>query len=801
MEMEIKFNPFSLIKRKGLWLFTGWAVILMTSPSVWAQSEGVQPVGADLAPVATPVAVAVADLGDGLNVTGILRERGTRKVLGDVNLFLIPQLPSGDGAALKATTDSSGKFEIQGVKVGSYKWIINRSGYDRVEKVDELSSASVERDFYLEKTTYLAYETTIVDRAKKRDEKTRSITREQFSKLAGASNDPIKAVQNLPGINRTSGFSSQIIIEGSAPQDTAYLIDQHEVPIIFHFGGLTTVVPPEAVENVDLLSSGFGSEYGRTTAGLVGVGLKSPETDRLHGMAFVDIYNAGAVIDGPVHEKGGLFLSARKSYIGAVLKTIFKDNEDFNLTVAPDFMDLTGIYEHRVTPIDRFRLVTVASQDTLEFVLPQPVDSEPELRGGFSTKTAFFRLIPQWTHHHSPRTISRWSFGLGKNWTRIDTEENFFHLNAWFLTARLELEKHLYPFWKTWIGVDNSYSWAKVELLLPKTYSAGGVFNPFSVGENRSADVNVRNRQIGMYWRNEFQIPESSWTLIPALRGEYLSATEEFFVMPRGQIKYRVSEDWTLRSSGGLYTQSPEPGETDPSYGNPDLKSPRAAHLTLGTEKDFKGGSSRGFSWSGDLFYKHFYDLVVPSFQTVTDANGNVAPENYSNDGKGRAFGLSTQLKYDFKPWSGWLSYTLSRTTRWTSSSSESVAGFDQTHNLAVVGSVELPANWQISARFRWVTGNPFTPIVGARLDADNDIYIPIRGDFYSERVDPFWQLDLRVDKKWIFDQWILSAYLDIQNALNHENIESVRYSYDYSQTSNVTGLPVIPVFGLKGEF
>jgi len=36
-----------------------------------------------------------------------------------------------------------------------------------------------------------------------------------------------------------------------------------------------------------------------------------------------------------------------------------------------------------------------------------------------------------------------------------------------------------------------------------------------------------------------------------------------------------------------------------------------------------------------------------------------------------------------------------------------------------------------------------------------------------SERIQPFYQLDIRVDKKWFFSRWSLDAYLDIQNVFS----------------------------------
>jgi hypothetical protein len=109
--------------------------------------------------------------------------------------------------------------------------------------------------------------------------------------------------------------------------------------------------------------------------------------------------------------------------------------------------------------------------------------------------------------------------------------------------------------------------------------------------------------------------------------------------------------------------------------------------------------------------------------------------------------------------------------------------------------------DWQLGSRLRFVSGNPYTPIIGSTFDADNDVYLPQRGEIYSERNPNFFQWDIRVDRKWIYDTWILSAYLDIQNLTNSQNQESITYSYDYSEKKPITGLPTLPSIGVKGEF
>jgi hypothetical protein len=90
---------------------------------------------------------------------------------------------------------------------------------------------------------------------------------------------------------------------------------------------------------------------------------------------------------------------------------------------------------------------------------------------------------------------------------------------------------------------------------------------------------------------------------------------------------------------------------------------------------------------------------------------------------------------------------------------------------------------------------------VGAIYDAKNDVWVPVFGENNSQRLPTFHQLDVRVDKTWTFDLWKLSLYLEVLNAYNRGNTEQIEYNYDFTQDSAQTGLPIIPVLGIKGEW
>jgi len=127
---------------------------------------------------------------------------------------------------------------------------------------------------------------------------------------------------------------------------------------------------------------------------------------------------------------------------------------------------------------------------------------------------------------------------------------------------------------------------------------------------------------------------------------------------------------------------------------------------------------------------------------------------------------------------------------------------FDQTHVLALVLGVNLPLGFRIGGRFRYATGNPYTPLKASYYDAAADVYVPgPDGAPLSERLPEFIQLDLRVDKEFIFDSWRMKIYLELNNATNQANVERQGYNFNFSQRQDIVSLPIQPSLGIRGSF
>ncbi|HEY3353184.1 MAG TPA: hypothetical protein VGQ83_08060, partial [Polyangia bacterium] len=169
----------------------------------------------------------------------------------------------------------------------------------------------------------------------------------------------------------------------------------------------------------------------------------------------------------------------------------------------------------------------------------------------------------------------------------------------------------------------------------------------------------------------------------------------------------------------------------------------------------------------------------------------------------GRAYGADVLLRV--RPggrFFGWIAYTYVRAERYDfGTGTYRPSNYDQRHLVNVLGSYQLPRRWTAGARFRLSEGYPYTPVVGSVFDADADRFSPIASRLLnSARLPAFHALDLRVDKEWVFDRWKLGLYLELQNVYNYRSPEASGDNYDYTQRGWVRGLPILPVFGVRGE-
>src|SRR5262245_44221288 len=87
--------------------------------------------------------------------------------------------------------------------------------------------------------------------------------------LPGTANDALRAAQVLPGVARLPYSFGGIVMRGTSPRDNVVYLDGIEVPIAFHFGGISSFYPSSLLEGITVINGGMPAEYGRAQGGMI----------------------------------------------------------------------------------------------------------------------------------------------------------------------------------------------------------------------------------------------------------------------------------------------------------------------------------------------------------------------------------------------------------------------------------------------------------------------------------------------------------------------------------------------------
>jgi outer membrane receptor protein involved in Fe transport len=480
--------------------------------------------------------------------------------------------------------------------------------------------------------------------------------------------------------------------------------------------------------------------------------------------------------------------------VGDLLPLFIPKTAPLSFSSAPAFYDYQFLATYAPDERDKLRIIWNGSQDKLVALLTRPA-GDPTISGSLQTRVAFHDLSASWTRVLSPRLRQESSLTAGlQDFTFEIGPELYFRLGSQRLDGRTSWSWQALPQLEARAGLDLQYAHYDISLDLPRPPQEGQPGSPVSTSQR------VVARQEGSLWSPaafaELRFtPVEGAALLPSARIDYSSAIDRWSVDPRLMARWQVAAGTVLKAAVGVYQQPPAPQQSARDIGNPDLLPERSLQYSAGVEWRV----AEGIDLDAGPFYKDLSRMVVSNPQ----ANVNPAAPPYRNDGTGRVYGLELLLRARFgEKFFGWVAYTFQRSLRTDHPGDpERRFSYDQPHILTALGSWRLSSAWTLGARFRLVSGNPYTPVVGSIYYSATDVHVPIYGPVNSGRLDAFHALDLRADRTWTYDRWKLSAYLDVQNVYNHASQEGVRYAYDFRQKQALTGLPILPIAGVKAEW
>jgi TonB family protein len=687
-----------------------------------------------------------------------------------------------------ATTDANGGFAVENLAPGSYVVTIVAPGFAPYSSDEQVEGKSVTEVTYRPTPKTEGVQIVVTGKKPPREVTKHTISGEEARKIPGTNGDALRAVESMPGVARPPGLTGILIVRGSGPYDTAVFVDGTQIPIAYHFGGLKSVVPSEVLDRIDFLPGNFGAEYGRAMGGIVDIGLRSPKK-QWSGLVQVDLLDGRFLLEGPITERTRFLVAGRRSWVDAWIGPML-EKAGAGVTAAPVYADGQLVLEHDLSDSTTVRLAAFGSSDRLALVLNAPSEGDPI--SGFGNTTKFFRVQARVESRLSERTKWVQMVSWGEDLQRFEFGDKFLDIDFRPLDIRSDLRTTVSSGVTLIAGLDVQRTTASVNLLLPPPMSDGDTPTPFFARPANAMSFDASWFRPAGYLIAELS-PAKGLKLLPGIRADYASDIGKWDVSPRVLGRYEVIEGTTIKGGVGAYHQPPQPWESVEPYGNGKLQSSRAIHYGLGFEQQL----GKELTLSVEGFYKDLRRLVVQSDSATATGSG----ATFTNGGSGRAYGGELLARWTSERFFGWIAYTLSKSERRDAPGAPlHTFQYDQTHIFTALGSYKIGSGWEIGGRFRYVTGNPYTPYVGGIADLDAGGYGAIPGAPWSARSPAFHSLDLRVEKTWKLGGGSVAAYLDLQNVYNRKNPEGRMYNYNYSKSQPLAGLPLLPVIGLRGE-
>jgi hypothetical protein len=708
-------------------------------------------------------------------ITGVVRREGTIKPIAGASVL------TERGAI--AVTDIDGYFAVD-VTDKDRELTIVATGYamktvrivvgSNVIDLEPASGAEVieVRDRAPEQTKPISYQLSV----------------DEIRFIPGAGNDILRAATVLPGVARIPFSFGGLVLRGTSPRDTSVYLDGIEVPIAFHFGGITSFYPSGMLADLAVTSGGYDASYGRAAGGLVTLTTREPRIDRWRMGGSIGLFDSNVQAEGPL-KSGGILIGLRRSYLDTIVDPFVAD--DVPLPSYYDFQIRTTFGDTRKrgrwNPMIFGSIDRVASDEVALTQLFVRIAAPYTLSRGKTT----YKLVP-WVG----TTVLTFT---DKGNEEGESEQTF---SRPFYPAGLRGE------------VVRDYGWGHLR---------GGI--EVESGYLDQTRVNVDGddelggtatlgwTDLALWGETRWKIDGERFALKPGLRVEAYGLTGEVVVDPRLNIHQQLTDTITLRQAIGRFHQPPTPGDVDPIEGNPRLDSSVTDQVALGVDtllpRDVLASITGYFNYGTGIGVK--VRDPRPGSETPEPNLGGLGPTfelllekqlgfaiYRENIGRARSYGLEVLMKRNVGRWFTLLSYTLANSER--TDDPRVLVGWrpfelDQRHNLQLAASVQL-TRWRLGARLQLVTGNPYTEEF---LDGRTG---EIRtGEPFGARLPVFFSIDLRADRRWHRCWGDIVFYIDIQNATNRRNVEARELGFDdfgNPVQEDLRGLPIIPFIGVE---
>lgn len=700
------------------------------------------------------------------------------------------------GTTIGTTTDLDGNYEIAGPP-GFVRLMVSYVGFETTlsAEVQIQGNQTVFIDIPVSESAFLIDEVVIrpTSNLKKIESPVSYLTVgvKDIEKAAGVNRDVSKAVQTLPGVGATDPNRNDLIVRGGGPSENVFYLDGVEIPIINHFatqgssGGVVGIINPDFVREINFYTGAFPANRPNTLSSVMDIRQKDGSRDRIHTQVGIGASDAAFTMDGPIGDKSTFIVSARQSYLQLLFKFI-------GLPFLPTYNDFQVKYKYQIDPKNELTIIGLGAIDNMKLNTDLQED-------GTESQRYLLDYLP---------VYQQWNYTIGAVYKHFSA--NYF--DTWVLSRNMLRNRNFkypnndesQPKYSDYISdeAENKLRFERSYPNLPvKVLFGGGITYSHYMNEtnrkvfsNGSLNNLIYNTELDLlsyqafvqlsdtYINNRLSLSLGINTIGNNFNNNMKNPLNQ--VSPRFSISYRLTDKWDINGNVGRYAM--RPAYTTLGFKdelgiyvnkNENLKHIISNQAIAGFA--FEPNDNMRFNVEG--FYKLYsnYPLSVTDGMSIAGKGtdyGQVGDEEIVSTGKGRAYGIEFLGRLlNFKKFNSTLTYTLFKSEFTGEDGVYRPSSWDTRHMVNLIGSYNLPKNWSVSMRWRYVGGAPYSPIdmeLSTNKDAwsvSNRPYIDYE-NYNTLRLKDSHQLDLRIDKEYYFKKMMLNFYLDVQNAYNFQS-------------------------------
>jgi len=614
----------------------------------------------------------------------------------------------------------------------------------------------------------------------------------ELQQLRGViTNDPMRAIHVLPGVATGDDLRSEFSVRGLPVRNMNFTFEGISTPLLVHTvqgvqdGGSIAMVNGDVLEEIALSPGAYVERHGNHTGAELNFLVREGSRDRLRGHVRPSLTDTSVVIEGPLGstKRGSWLLSARKSYLGAVIHRIDPEN-----TFGFGFHDFQVKLVRDVKARHQVQFAITAGRSRLEQDAER-IDIDDVQEGVNDIGVA----VVTWRFLASPRfVLTQRIAGTANRFSNDNLEGLELHRGRHSeLMYRADWNFQRTP-GLTFEGGGEARHTRGSQFAQARDF----VRPQFAVREDYSTSTTALSSYVLL------QASRGRATIAPGVRLDHFTLTGHTSASPWIQTRWPLTRALTARVAGGIYRQEPDFAELKGLRGA-ELKAFRSYHIDAGVEAPL----GRSTKWQFSVYDREDRDYTWLPNSEFRASNGRlVLPSpstRYENSLDGQSRGAEIVLQRNSpNGLSGWIAYNVAFTKyRNTLTGEDFSADYDQQHTLNVYGVYRLSDRMSFSTRFR--AGSNF-PVPGYYESRGNERYFlsSTRNDL---RVPVYTRLDIRANRTFTWRTTRLTVFAEALNIYDRDNVRASSPGIN-PNTLQVFGLfdsmfPIIPSAGFSLEF